>query len=287
MNNYLTYSILQYKHSLSLGEVLNVGILFYFPEDKKFEFAIGDATRLKAVYPNFDNSLFNAYLKTIKDKLKASINQSAINLFSDYPSVSDFGDFIHRNILAVDAAGLVFSTPAQVKNVFSNRELAVKEYSKLLLPGVNTVKPVIVKHNESYLISQFEGYLSKDKKEIVSKLNKNVVLETKHFKHKFDFSWQSSTQNYIKPLSFDLTDENSIMNKAFQYYGHLADLNSYFKSDIYSFDLLIAKPQDSSLKRSYENALDILDSSKVSKQLITETKILNYTQTVVHELFGE
>jgi hypothetical protein len=51
MNKSIIYSILQYKHSLALGEILNVGILFYFPEEKQFEFALGDASRLKAIYP--------------------------------------------------------------------------------------------------------------------------------------------------------------------------------------------------------------------------------------------
>jgi hypothetical protein len=62
MSNYFTYSVLQYKHSLALGEILNVGILFYFPDDGCFEFINGDGSRVKSVYPDFDNSLFNGYL---------------------------------------------------------------------------------------------------------------------------------------------------------------------------------------------------------------------------------
>ena len=142
MSNYLTYSILQYKHNLSLGESLNVGILFYFPDENIFEFVSGDGSRAKAIYPDFDNSLFNSYLKTIIDKVKI---QSEVIKVS--PNGIDFLKFIHSNILGEDAAGLIFREPSLVKNVFENRKIAVEEFSKLLLPVILVEKPVIEKHN--------------------------------------------------------------------------------------------------------------------------------------------
>ena len=46
MNSNLIYSILQYKHSLTLGEIINVGVLVYFPEDNHFQFAHGDGMKM-------------------------------------------------------------------------------------------------------------------------------------------------------------------------------------------------------------------------------------------------
>src|ERR1035437_8388407 len=106
MSNYFTSSVLQYKHSLVLGEVLNVSMLFYFHEENRFEFVKGDGYRAKAIYPDFDNSLFNGYIRNITTRVKDHVD--LFNLKSDKP---DFASYIHQFIFAEDAAGLVFSNP--------------------------------------------------------------------------------------------------------------------------------------------------------------------------------
>lgn len=278
MNKYIIYSILQYKHSLSLGEILNVGMLFYFPEEKQFEFSYGDATRLKAVYPDFNSSLFNAYIKRIKDNI-----ENAIDLFSGQPLSDNFTDFIHHNILAVDAAGLVFSEPNQAINVFKDRETTVNEFSKLFLPGIDIEKPAYTKHNEEYLVRKFRRYFKDDKVEEL--LNRDEIIRTKLFTHKFDFSWENKTnKNFIKPISFDLLEEVSINNKAATYFGYLSDLEEYCNSEKVRFDLLIATPQNQHLSGIFQNALDFLDRAKAPKKLILENKIEDYTNEILSEL---
>ena len=123
--------MLEYKHSLGLGESLNVGILFYFPEENIFEFVNGDGFRAKTIYPDFNISLFNAYLKVINSKVK-----HLLVLLNEKPVDSDFAKFIHNYILAVDASGLIFREPVQVKNIFSDRKTVVNEFSNLLLPEI-------------------------------------------------------------------------------------------------------------------------------------------------------
>lgn len=274
MNKYIIYSILQYKHSLSLGEILNVGILFYFPEEKHFEFSYGDATRLRAVYPDFNPSLFTAYIKKIQENI-----DQAINLFVDYPLNNDFTNFIHKNILAVDAAGLVFSEPNQAINVFEDRETAVNEFAKLFLPGIDVEKPTRKRRNEEYLVREFRSYLKNDK--IEERLNKDVVIKTNRFEHKFEYSWQEKLNKfYIKPLSFDLLEESSINTKAATFFGYLSDLGEYTDFKKTRFDLLIAKPQNKSLSNAYQNALDFIDSAKGNKKLIFENKIEEYTEDI-------
>jgi len=281
MNNYFTYSVLQYKHSLTLGESLNVGILFYFPEDKFFEFVSGDGYRAKSIYPDFDNSLFNAYLKAITIKVKKHVD-----LFNENPVGSDFAAYIHKFILAEDAAGLIFREPATIKNVFGYRDKAIREYSKLLLPGIDIEKPIIQKHNDNYIIKKFSGYFTGHNKELENKFIKNETVRTNHFNIKFDLAWQKSTHNYIKPISFDFTDETSIQNKAGLFYSYLIDLSEYASSNQSRFDFLISKPQTSNLNRAYENALDFLDSAKSPKKLITEDSWETYSQNVISELSG-
>ena len=67
MNKQLIYSILQYKHSPILREAINIGVLFYFPEEtRKLYLNITDSTRLRSIYENFDNCYFNTSVKIIQ-----------------------------------------------------------------------------------------------------------------------------------------------------------------------------------------------------------------------------
>jgi hypothetical protein len=279
MNHYFTYSVLQYKHSLVLGESLNVGILFYFPDENHIEFVSGDGTRAKAIYPDFDNSLFNGYLRTILDRVNKQVD-----LFNEKPGESEFPAYIHKAILAEDAAGLIFKEPVSVRNVFGDRRKAVDEYAGLLLPGINIIRPSIIKHNENYIIKKFNGYVFGQDKSLEERFKKNESITTKHFKIKFDLSWNKGIYHYIKPVSFDYADELSIQNKAATFFGYLSDLGKSPPKQQSSFDLLIAKPREPEFNKVYENALDFLNSADAPKKIITEDQIEQYSREVLAEL---
>jgi hypothetical protein len=264
MTNQFTYSVLQYKHSLILGEALNVGILFYFPINNRFEFVKGDGTRAKSIYPDFEYATFNTYIKTITKKVKEHVD-----IFNEHENKIDFAKYIHQNILAIDAAGLVFKEPISSSTDIIDHKQIINEYSRLLLPSINLEKSTIIKHNENFIIKTFSNYLFGKDKEIEKKLKKNEIIKTKHFSIKFDYSFQNKQTNFIKPISFDLTDEISIQNKSAILFSQLVDLKEYIKTSPSKFDILIAKPQHG-YKREFENALDLIDSVKIQKRLILD-----------------
>lgn len=274
MNKYFTYSILQYKHNLILGEVINVGILFYFKKDNHFEFVRGNGQRAKAIYPDFDITLFNGYINTITKKIKTQVD-----LFNKEIDKSDFRNYIHQYILAQDASGLIFKEPVSVE--FSSGDISeiVEKYSQLLLPGIITDTPkVIFKHNENFILKTFQSYLLKNNIIIEKKFRKNQIINTPHFNIKFDLSWKFETTNFIKPLSFDISDENIIQNKAAILYSYLTDLKEFAKKNNTRFDILIAPPQEINYRREFENALDFIDSVRISKRLVNQSDWEKYSE---------
>src|SRR6266516_1915982 len=156
-----TYSVLQYRHSLVLGEAINVGILFQFPTEEKLEFVSGNAYRLKSIYPNFDHTVYNYLIKSIEKKIKEG-NES---LFRSLNAKSDFKRYINSAILSEDATVLQFQEPVNVLNNRGNIgksdriEKIVDEFTKLLLHEVIIKKPEIIRHNEHFLIKKFTSYI--------------------------------------------------------------------------------------------------------------------------------
>ncbi len=208
-------------------------------------------------------------------------------MFTQSSDKKAFAKYIHQFILSEDAAGLIFSEPVVVKNVFPNTQKSIDEYAKLLLPVIITEKASVVKHNETFIIKTFTGYIFEKDKSLENRFKKNQTIKTNHFSIKFDLEWENNTKNYIKPISFDFTDESSIQNKAAVTYSHLVDLADYAKHKNLRFDLLIAKPQNSEFKNQYENALDFIDSVKAPKVLILEEKWSEYSSNTFNYLINK
>jgi hypothetical protein len=279
MSNDFTYSILQYKHNLVLGENINIGVLFYFSKDNSFEFVSGDISRAKAIYLDFDTALYNSYFKVINQNLLRKID-----LFYNEYDGKNLSSFIHKNIFSKDASGLVFSEPIQVPNVFKDKETAINEYSRLLLPGVNTEKPIKTRHSESYLVRKFSNYIFNDNTELEKRVKKNVKIKTKFLDLNFNFSWDNDIKNYLKPISFDLTEPTLFQTKAASYYGILSQLNELQRKNDFQFNFIIARPQDKTYANEFENALDFLSSVKNKNNFIYENQLEEYSNELISKL---
>lgn len=286
MNASFTYSLLQYRHSLWLGEAINVGILFQFPREEKIEFVAGNAHRLKAIYPDFDQTVFNYLIKSIEKKL-IEVNGS---LFSSIASKSDLKKYIHSSILPEDATALQFKDPVSVVNTIGEPKNVIQEFSTLLLPGIIAKKSEIIRHNENFLIRRYVGYIFEKDKSVDKKLERNKTIKANinqiEIELKFDLAWQNGSTNLIKPLSFDLADEQSIQNKSTQYFGYLNLLANYAKEKNLRFDFLVSKPQNNDLIGSYESALGILAISNAPKRIITENNLQDYSEETIKELLS-
>lgn len=98
--------------------------------------------RIKGAYPMVDTHLLQSYIKEIEIKLTHQID-----LVFNTPSKDDFLSYIHKHIFAIAGSGLVFSNAESVQWDFPS-DLGIKEYSKLLLPGINTTKSAVTKHSK-------------------------------------------------------------------------------------------------------------------------------------------
>ena len=255
-------------------------IILFYGIFKNFELVKGDLKRSKSIFPDFDSKLINHYLNIIKRR----IQDKNIN-FSKVPDEKSIQKYVHENILAVDAAGLVFDAPVKVTEGLDSIASTVSTYSHLLLPGLTYPKKIKVHHNEKFLITQYLNNITSQKEEIEEKLIRNKTIETDTVSLKFDVAWKNGTLNHVKPISFDLNQPKDIQNKATQFLGYVYQLADYAKKNSSRFDFLVSKPQNKELITDYENALDILDFDKtLPKRIITEDKLAECSQETVNEL---
>jgi Protein of unknown function (DUF3037) len=281
MRHYFTYSLLQYQYSPALQEFLNVGVVFHFPLESKFYFIVGDLQRIKAVYPSIDRSLILQYVKQIEINV-----QKSSNLFEPLSEPSHFNKFLHTHLLKRDDTALQFTQSTQVINTFLTSKDAINAYSKLLLPNTATKEqPLFVRRNEQYVIRNFTQIIATISKKAEQKLKQPQTIRAESgFPLKFDYSWKNGTHNLIKPLSFDVLDENTIIEKTEKFIGIFNIFGKQAKKNNQRLDILITPPQDVKLFGIYEEAfVELSRDYGDSKRLITENEIQKYAnETVVY-----
>lgn len=285
MTNQFTYSILQYKHSLIFGESVNIGILFSFPSEDKVQFVFGDTKRIKCLYSDFDISIVNQITRNIKSKI-GEIREQRNSLFSFDRT---FKDGIN-SLLIEDSSSLQFSSPFVAVSVHDNTQEIIEEFSKILLPTATEEKKEDNKHNESYIIKRYTDVLSRKIKnsKLEHRLRKDYTIKTNNVTLNFDIGWKNETLlHLVKPISFDLKEEDHIQDKSVRFWGYFGLLNDYARLNSLHFDLLVAKPQQPSLYRAYENALDVLLDAKAPKKVITEDKIEEYSEETLRNIDKE
>ena len=274
-------------HSQALGESLNVGVLFVFPEERRVFFKAPERLkRLIDAYPTQSDSHIRSYLKTFENKAKQL--DDAWEIETDYELLEP-KKFITKNFLYEDASALIFSEPNFVVKYTQNILKIAEDYTCKLLTGYEA-EQTEERHNERFIIRQYSKSLSQLDENILHKVvtaKEDLLIIAPKTELQFDFGWQNGTYNLVKAVSFDLKESSSINDKAVNLYGKLHFLNNLAIEKNYRFDLLVSRPQDKNLFKAYDRALEILEDSKTNKEIIEEEAILTYSERTVGELMKE
>jgi hypothetical protein len=259
-----SYSILTYKHSLFLGEVINVGVLFVFPDENLIEFHYPKKiSRLKGLYQHFNESLIREYLKAFEKKSHALSGKLDKYIFG-------FNDILTENFIIQDASALQFSDFRNAIYYTSAEEISKKYYELLLgeyhSEAVKSRQNISdddlirkVKHKVFELNTTSKEYIKTDDKRI---------LRNKHIQFKSDFYWKNGSLNYAKAVSFDLGTEEGIINKSLLLNGQLRHLEKSKYKDVH-IDLIIHQPENRVFSDVIEEASAIIQENQIQKRVFT------------------
>lgn len=91
-----------------LGEVLNIGLLVYLPDNRQLQFIYPEnLSRITTVYPHVQEESIRRYLKSFERKVY-DLNREP-DVFASEQLDSSFVKFISENLLPQDSSALQFS----------------------------------------------------------------------------------------------------------------------------------------------------------------------------------
>lgn len=281
-----TYALLQYHHSQVLGEVLNVGLVVYFPDHNKIEFIYPERLiRLKFAYPDVPEKTIKSYFKYFASRTKELNLQS--DVFINYSLENSLKNFLADEFLAPDSSALQFGNFRTAVLYTPNLEHIINQLYNLYFSVFQHYENPIKKVDESSLLKKYKRFLedllptNKALSDFQSLFVDYTINPNEGSSLKFDIAWKANREvHLVKPISFDLIKPESIQKKAYQYFGQFLDLQDYAKDNHYLFDVILAKPRSKGLFKAYDDAIRVLEKPK-RVQLIEQGDLKDYSEKTI------
>ncbi|TDW52660.1 hypothetical protein EV144_1011351 [Flavobacterium sp. 270] len=280
-NNLYTYCLLKYKHSPFLEESLNIGVLIYFYNSRRFVFKYSKTlNRIKSIYENVPEKTVKEYTKQIDITLKR-FKDTYDNLFP--LNDSSLKHFLSSTILPKDDSVLQFCN----FRTDSLRGFTEEFIESILIDKlfVEDIKQYHYQPQEPKILSRLYNNLKKlgfdEYKHNNDRFREDYILTNEAgTEFKFDIAWQNGTLNLIKPISFDLKESRSIADKAHKNFGQFYDLQQEAINNKLRYDLIVGEPNDSRLYKEFEHAISLLDNLPNVK-IIHDSELELYSEKIV------
>ena len=283
MNSVFYHSVLQYRYAQSLGEILNVGVLLLFPEQRQAVFRFPERLgRIRKLYPKFAEKTIRSYFKGIAARTNQLSKQPEI--FADYEEHPR--QLIDNEILIRDSSALQFGE-LKPSVLYTNDLLAISDQFYKTYLSFYDEDEHKVRHDENYLLKEYQQRLQHRLNGLLSReaFSRSVAIkpEGTNFSYQFAFGWLNGSYNLVKPVSFDLKLEQSITDKATLNVGQFAVLRPYAEQRNARFDVLVARPKDRQLYKSYDQAVQLL-ANQPHVEIVEEEQLDSYSEKTAESL---
>lgn len=269
-----SYVVLRYRHDALAGELVNVGVVLYAPDERFLQAAVRTTYgRLSKLYPDFEGGALTADLRRLETALKRLAGQEASSMFaSGYTAAS-----LAKRVIDDPAGSYLWSdvkygvtkSPAEELRRLFERYIGRFDTAQVSRRSDADVwRPARDKLAEKALAEFFEPKTIQSSRDEVS----------------FEHAWKNGVWHCIQPLSFDLADTDSIQNKAARWVGHMVGLS---KSDeAFRPYFLVGRPSEAQLQHAFERAVFFLSEAPGTHppRVIREEEIDQFVEELEKEM---
>ena len=267
-----SYVTLRYVHDVVTGEFANIGVVVYAPDQRVLETRFTTSyERLNAIFLKIDHAHFRSLMRYLGSRF-AEMAEELQNSLELLPVAG-----IHelaRSVLPPDDSSLQWS-PAGGGLSDDLPKTTQTLYLRLVERYVKGIEPA--SRTDEDIAKPFKQRLEEKKVKISEKR-----IEAKDYQYKFDFGWKNSIWHLYEPVSFDLVNPSSIVEKANTWLGRgtaLSDAREEFK--IY---FLLGEPKDPANQQAFEHARHLLEKIPGHKRLVRESEVEAFADEVAGEI---
>lgn len=256
-----SFSVLRYVHDPVTQEFINIGVAVYSRE-AGFLRAICTThyARITRMFTKIDGNRFRQLTRYIQEQLSA-IGES---LPAELPF--EPGRAIEQllaRVLPPDDSSLQFShagvglshdlekTAAELFDRYVERYALTNESSR---------------RDDEDIWRAFREPL--ERRQVTAHLAPKRIVAS-NYEYEFQRAWKNQVWHVYEPVSFDMVDGGSIVEKANRWVGRATSLND--SPELFKIHLLLGEPQDSRLQGNFIKAQNILKKMPGQYELIPES----------------
>lgn len=212
------YQILRYYPDVVAEEFINVGIIFYMSTERKLiSRIIENSSRLNALYHGIDIKFVNRLLRNVDSWINTKGKELLEQLnYKDYSTI----DSITRLVLPPNDSALRFS------DVRSGITINIDQtYEDMFERFVTKFEKKYESHSKDDNKAWVEYKKVFEKYSIDKRLKKpGVKIKTSYSEFEFQHGWKNGCWNFLKPISFELSNIDHIKRKAWEWVGITQEL---------------------------------------------------------------
>jgi len=272
------YSLIKYVHNAASGECANVGLVLLAPEEMLFLVRFNQRySRISKFFQAaFDGGHYRSMVRHLEGEFKklAYELQRKEGLSAVRGAPNDLGTIL-RSVLPEDST--TFQWGAIYGGIVENVEDRFRSLFDEFI--VRHEKQSVRENREEYQIwSDFEKRL---KTRALSGAVQPRKIETEDYHYEFKGSFTNGTLNVLEPISFDLIDPTSIVEKANTWVGRLTTLH---RSQVFVFNGILAAPALKSRLQEFDRATRMLRSLETVNHLIVEGEEGGEVEALLNEI---
>jgi hypothetical protein len=264
MKSPYTYSMLRYVHDITAGEAVNVGVALLSP-DRRFTKAkcrrsFGRLTRL---FPDVDVE----FLKRLMQSIEEGFDMAADKLTAE-PLLHQVPETVHevaRQVLPFDDSSLQWSPLGSGCTVDPESTLE-SLYSRLVAKYDEAINKAVKRSDRDIWKVYRDALGTRDLDRHLKPFHARVDYDEIEFKH----AYKNGIWHCLEPVSFDLLSPEHIRDKARKQIGRLLSVKG--SQDKFKVYFLLGEPEQTELKRSVDQAVEILRQSPVQHDVFRENE---------------
>jgi|HubBroStandDraft_1064217.scaffolds.fasta_scaffold247093_1 hypothetical protein len=272
-----TFSVLRYVHDPVTQEFINIGVAVY-SRQARFLGALCTVhySRITQTFMKIDGNRFRQLTRYIQ----AEINAMGDSLTDELPFESDQTiEPLLARVLPPDDSSIQFSRPPGV-GLSSNLVETLTELFDRYVERYAT-RPGEARRDDEDVWRVFREPL--EDLHVTAYLGPKRIIASS-YDYEFQRAWKNEIWHLYEPVSFDMVDAGSILDKANRWVGRATSLND--SSDRFKIHVLLGEPQDENLRTAFVKAQNILNKMPGQKEFVAETEAVAFAGELAREVLS-
>jgi hypothetical protein len=270
-----SFVVLRYVHDVMTGEFINIGVALYAPE-VKYIGGLCNAKygRVTKMFGEINGDYFRGLMRYIEARFEELGNR----LCNELPFFGVPADILQiaKSILPPDDSSLQWSESGggQTENPAKTLE---DLYDRMVARYEPRTQQTV--RNDGDVWRVFKKEL--EKRHILNRLQSKRIVG-QDYDYEFEHAWQNSNWHVYEPVSFDLLETDSILDKANRWLGRITSLRD--SPEKFKLYMLLGRPLIEKHQATFIKAENILNKIPGEKEFIREHEADSFSDSLAGEI---